>query len=537
MARPLILGFDDGEECAGSLGRDLARYANDYEVHVETSAPAAVARLREAGEVALVVAGRWRDPSTGIELLREAQALHPSAKRLLLRDWYQWVPAELIREAAGNGALDRCVNKPWDPADIGLHPTVTELLSEWTRANRPRLEVVRVDGPERSRRAHELRDLLDRNAVPYAFHAREAAGDEPVVRLLDGRVLVGPSNTELVEALGVRTQARRSRYDLAIVGAGPAGLAAAVSASSEGLETVVVEREAPGGQAGSTSQIRNYLGFPWGISGEELATRAFHQAAVFGTDFVFMRSVTGLAAEAYDRVLSLSDGSELRAGAVLLTTGVAYRRLGNPSLEALVGAGVYYGTARSEAPTLRGRHAVVVGGGNSAGQAALHLARYAARVTLVSRGASLRTTMSAYLVRELRTSANVDVRTLSCVVGGRGADRLEAVTIRDARGLTEELAADAVFLLIGAEPQLDWLPSVVARDQRGFVLTGEDLGAGCDRLPFETSMRGVFAAGDVRSGSVPRVAAAAGAGAIAIHSVHRYLDRTAQTPPARRATA
>jgi thioredoxin reductase (NADPH) len=257
MARPLILGFDDGDDCAGRLARDLARYANDYDVHVETSAAAAVERLRAAHEVALVVAGRWRDPSTGVELLREAQALHPSSKRLLLRDWYQWVPAELIRETGGDGALDRCINKPWDPADIGLHPTVTELLSEWTRANRPRLEVVRLDGPERSRRAHELRDLLERNGVPYTFHAREAATDDLVVRLLDGRVLVGPSNTELLEALGMRTQARRSRYDLAIVGAGPAGLAAAVSASSEGLESGVIEREAPRGPAGSTTQIRN----------------------------------------------------------------------------------------------------------------------------------------------------------------------------------------------------------------------------------------------------------------------------------------
>lgn len=502
------------------------------------------------GEVALVVAGRWRDPETGVEILREAQALHPSSKRLLLGDWYSGSPAELMREAA-SGAIDQCAYKPWEPAEVGLHPVVTGLLAEWMRANRPCGDVVRVVGPEHARRSHELRDLLDRNAIPYAFHAPDSpagrrtldeagvtAPGSPVVSLLDGRVLVRPSNTELAEALGARTQARRPRYDLAIIGAGPAGLAAAVSASSEGLATVVIEREAPGGQAGSTTLIRNYLGFPWGISGQELATRAFRQAAVFGTDFVFMRSVTGLAAEGCDRVLTLSDGSELRASAVLVATGIAYRRLEDPVLEALVGAGVYYGTARSEAPAQRGRHVVVVGGGNAAGQAALNLARYAARVTMVTQSDSMACSMSAYLVRELRTRPNVDVRVRCRVLGGRGDGRLEAVTIRrEASGEIEELAADAVFLLIGAEPQLDWLPPVIARDQRGLLFTGEDLGVGCDRLPFETSMRGVFAAGDVRSGSVQRVASAAGAGAIAIHSVHAYLEETSQAPLVSRATA
>jgi thioredoxin reductase (NADPH) len=542
--RPLLLAFDDHVDCARKLRRDLARYGSDYDVRIETSARAALAHLGRAPAVALVIAGCWRDPETGIELLREAMALRPSAKRLLLRDWYAWIPADLIQEAGGLGAIDHCTHKPWDPAEVGLHPAVTSLLAEWARANRPRLEVVRVVGEERSRRSHELRDLLDRFGIPCAFHGAAspagqrtlaAAGVEaetsPVVAFLDGRMLVRPSNAQVVEALGARTRVQRSRYDLAIVGAGPAGLAAAVSASSEGLESVVIEREVPGGQAGSTSLIRNYLGFPRGISGEELATRAYRQAAVFGTDFAFMRSVTALAAEGRDRVLTLCDGSEVRASAVLLATGVAYRRLGDAPLEALVGRGVYYGTARSEAPMLRGRHAVVVGGGNAAGQAALHLARHAERVTLVSRGDSLRRTMSEYLVRELRARPNLDVRVSSWVESGRGVDRLEAVTVRACSGGgSEELPADALFLLIGAEPQVEWLSPALARDQRGFLLTGTELGAGSDRFPFETSMRGVFAAGDVRSGSVQRVASAAGAGAIAIHSVHAYLEETEQAP-------
>lgn len=276
--RPLLLGFDDDRDCARSLRLALAsRYGSDYAVRVETSARAALARLEEACdrglEVALVVAGRWQEPATGIEILREAQRLHPSSRRLLLRDWYRWVPTDLIQEAAGSGAIDQCVHKPWDPAEVGLHPVVTGLLAEWTRADRPRLEVARVVGPERSRRSHELRDLLDRNGVPYVFHPPDSAAGRrtladagvgaersPVVAFLDGRVLVRPSNSQLVEALGVRTEAREDRYDLAIIGAGPAGLAAAVSASSEGVRTVVIECEAPGGQAGSTSMIRNYLG-------------------------------------------------------------------------------------------------------------------------------------------------------------------------------------------------------------------------------------------------------------------------------------
>jgi thioredoxin reductase (NADPH) len=554
---PLLIAWDDDAAVAGRLRRDLAsRYGSDYDVRAETGARAALAILDAAREqgapVALVVAGGRGDETTAIELLRDARTLHPAAKRLLLREWFGAAAAdEAVREATVSGVVDQWVRKPWEPADIGLHPAVTALLAAWTRANCPRLEVVRIVGTGCSRRSHELRDLVERNAVPYAFHDVDSAQGRrtladagigpdrtPVVALLDGRVLVRPSNRELAEALGAKTRPSRPRYDLAIVGAGPAGLAAAVSASSEGLETVVIERDAVGGQAGSTSLIRNYLGFPWGISGEELASRAFRQASVFGTDFVFGR-VSGIAAGGDERVLTLSDGSEVRAGAVLLATGVAYRRLGDPAIEALVGTGVYYGTARSEAQAQRGQHVVVVGGGNSAGQAALHLSRSAARVILVSRGASLRRTMSDYLVRELRERPNVDVRVDSCVVSGRGTDRLEAVTLRRGPGgATEEVAADALFLLIGAEPRLDWLSPEFARDERGFLLTGADLRArGREPLLFETSVHGVFAAGDVRSGAVPRVASAAGAGTIAIHSVHAYLEQTSQAPLARRATA
>jgi thioredoxin reductase (NADPH) len=549
LDRPLIVSFDGDPEAAQALHRALARYGLDYDVRTETSASATLALLRElhaeGAEVALVIVAWSQFEAASIKVVTEARSLHPTARRLLLRDWYSPTPAvEWVRESTLSGALDRCINTPWDPPEIGLHPAVTELLAGWARANRPRLEVVHVVGEAGCRRSHELRDLLERNGVPYRYSAPDSAAGQrivarttpdaelPAVAFLDGRVLADPTNAEVARALGLRTKPREAQYDVAIVGAGPAGLAAAVAASSEGLSTVVIEREAVGGQAGSTTTIRNYLGFPWGISGEELATHSFRQAAIFGTEFVFMQTVTSLRADGADRVLALADGGELRARAVLVASGVTYRRLGSPALESLVG--VFYGTARSEAAGLRGKDAVVVGGGNSAGQAALHLARYARRVTLVSRRDSLRQTMSAYLIRELRARPNVEIRVGSSVTDGRGTERLEAVTVRDHGGRAEELRADALFLLIGAEPHTSWLPSELARDERGFLVTGSDLRADWmldrDPLPFETSIPGVFAAGDVRHGSVQRVAAAAGGGAIAVNSVHAYLEETAQAP-------
>jgi thioredoxin reductase (NADPH) len=555
--RPLVLAVDGDADALGRLGRDLAsRYGVDYAVRTERSAAGALECLRgcrERGEeVAVVVAAQSLSDGTGLDLLLQVHALQPAVKRVLLRGWYgpEHISAAEL-EAVSLGRIDSCVPKPWDPPDVNLHPAIVELLAEWTEANRPRLDVVRIVGHERERRAYELRDLLERSGIPYSFCSpaspaaaevvdRAAASTDdggsplPAVALLDGRVLVRPSNGELARALGGKTHARQERYGVAIVGGGPAGLAAAVAASSEGLETVVVEREAVGGQAGSTSLIRNYLGFPRGISGAHLATRACRQASVFGAEFILMRGVTALDVEGDDRVLTLSDGTCVRSSAVVVATGVTYRRLRTPTLDRLVGAGVYYGTSRSEAPAMRGRRVVVVGGGNSAGQAALHVSRHADHVTLVTRRATLGETMSAYLIRELRMRPNVDVRSRTTVVDGHGVQQLAGVTLRDERTLrTEDVAAHALFVLIGAEPHSRWLPSTTARDDRGFLVTGADLLAGSRRrawglnrapLPFETSVPGVFAAGDVRCGAVQRVASAAGAGAIAVHSVHTYLE-------------
>ncbi len=551
--RPLLLAVNGDPGVLRRLGRDLAaRYGSDYGIWTEGTAAGARAtlqQLRDQGEeVALVIAAQSLPDGGGLDLLRDLHALHPAAKRVLLRGWYGPQPAAaVILDAVSLGDIDYCLPDPWEPADVHLHPTIVELLAEWTHTNRPGLDVVRVVGREGERRSYELRDLLERGAIPYSFcspgshEAVEVLGHEavdpeqlPLVALLDGRVLVRPSNAELALALGGKTHAGRARYDVAIVGGGPAGLAAAVAASSEGLDTVVIERDAVGGQAGSTSLIRNYLGFPRGVSGAELATRAFRQASIFGAEFILAQGVTALDVDGADRVLTLSDGTQVRSTAVVVATGVSYRRLRAPGVDRLAGSGVFYGTSRSEAPTLRGRRVVVVGGGNSAGQAALHVARYARQVVLVTRRDSLRDTMSAYLIRELGARPSIDVRAATTVIGARGGERLEGVTLRnEVTGRSEEVPADALFVLIGAEPHSTWLPGAIARDDRGFVITGADLIASSRRaawplerapLPFETSVPGVFAAGDVRCGSVQRVASASGAGAIAVHSVHAYID-------------
>ena len=554
-SRPVLLAVDGEREVVRRLARDLgSRYGSDYAV--QTAGCAADARgLLHAlhaggGEVAMVIAAETLPDGTGLELLDGLHAVgHGGARRVLLRGWYGPQPAApAVLDAVSNRRVDACLTNPWHPPDVNLHPTIVELLAEWTRAHRPGLDIVCVVGERAGRRSYELRDLLERNGVPYSFcppdSERGAAilracgldgGVLPVVTLLDGRVFVRPSNGEIALALGAGTRARRPRYDVAIVGGGPAGLAAAVAATSEGLDTAVIEREALGGQAGATSLIRNYLGFPRGVSGAELAKRAFRQAAIFGTEFILMQGVTALEIDGDDRVLTLSDGSRVRSTAVVVATGVSYRRLGVPALERLVGAGVFYGTSRSEAPAMRDRRVVVVGGGNSAGQAALHVARHAREVTLVTRRDALSRTMSAYLVRELRAQPNVHVRAHTTVIDGCGDEHLEGLILRDElTHRTEHLATDALFVLIGAEPHSAWLPAGTARDDRGFLVTGADLAVSSRRsawtaarapLPFETSVPGVFAAGDVRCGSVQRVATAAGAGAIAVHSVHTYLQQ------------
>jgi thioredoxin reductase (NADPH) len=499
--------------------------------------------------LALVLADQWMPSMTGVEFLGHARRLHPRAQRVLLINWGDRSTAEPILQASALGQIDDWTAKPWGPGDEFFHQAISGFLNEWARLHRPRFEVFQVVGDQWAPRSHEIRDLLSRNSIPFGFYpvnsdegrallgrAGGTGKQLPVVVLFDGRVLVDPSNAELAHALGIKTRPEAVTYDVAVIGAGPAGLAAAMYGASEGLATAVLEHEALGGQAGTSSMIRNYLGFPRGVSGAELAQRAYEQAWILGADFIYGLSAIGLGTAGPDRVITLGDGAEATSRAVILATGVTWRRLGVSSLEALVGAGVFYGAAASEAPAVRGREVYVVGGANSAGQAAVHLARYAARVTMLVRGASLAEAMSDYLIREIQAAPNIVVRYHTEAVDGHGNGHLTALTLKDrTTGTTETVPATALFILIGAEPHTDWLPERIRRDRWGFVLTGTDLLAdgrppaswplGRPPTPLETSLPGVFAVGDVRHGSTKRVASAVGEGSIAIRLIHEYLSQ------------
>ena len=497
--------------------------------------------------MSIVLAGLWLPSTTGIEVLARVREFDRTTKRVVLVDWGDQTTSEPIVEALALGQIDAYAAKPVAVPDETFHRTVTELLEEWARSHIPGFEAVRVVGEEWSARSHEIRDLLGRNGSPFGFYPADSEGGTallrdigspgaalPVVALFDGRFFEDPLNTDIAAALGLQTSAGTGLYDVVVIGAGPAGLAAAVYGASEGLSTVVLEPEAIGGQAGTSSLIRNYLGFPRGVSGEDLAVRAFTQAWNFGAEYIYGNHATGLRVTATERVIALSGGSEVRSRAVVIATGVSYRRLGIPSLEDLSGSGVFYGAATSEAQAMRGRDVFVVGGANSAGQAAVHLAKYAASVTMLVRGQSLADSMSDYLVQEIASTPNISVRHEVVVAGGAGSGRLESLILRDERtGLTETVPAAAVFALIGSEPRTQWLPQHVERDRWGFVLTGTDLLSAGDppkgwplrRQPMflESSVPGVFAVGDVRRGSVKRVASAVGEGSIAIRMVHDYL--------------
>jgi len=542
MGLPVLLVVDAGPDALARTEAELRRrYGHDYEVRAEsdaTAAHAALEELRDAGEaVALVLADQWLGETTGGELLARVHTLFPGAKRGLLIEWGAWGDsdtAEAIFEAMALGQIDYYVLKPQSPPDELFHRTVAEFLFEWARAEVPvqgELELVAEPG---ARRTHELHDLLTRNGVPYACHPPdsapgrallEEAGREdasvPVARVRPGQILIDPSKVELAEAFGVSTKlAEQCQYDVVVVGAGPAGLAAAVYASSEGLRALLIEREAIGGQAGSSSLIRNYLGFARGIGGAELAQRAYQQAWVFGTDFLLMREAVELRPGERLHTLRTADGAEVETATVVLAGGVSYRRLETPSLAGLEGSGVFYGASAAEAKALAGRRVFVVGGGNSAGQAAMHLARYAERVTILVRGSSLAASMSSYLREAIAAAANVEVILETEVVDGAGEGRLERLTLRD-RGSGEEATvdADALFVLIGARPSTDWLPQGIERDEWGYILTEPD---------FETTLPRVFAVGDVRQGSVKRVASAVGEGSVVIQQVHQRLEVTVE---------
>jgi thioredoxin reductase (NADPH) len=551
MLEPVVL-LVDSSPTRGRVEAELRkRYAADYQVLTAASAAAALEVLgqaRDAGHpVSLVLADPWLPDTTGSDLLAQVRQLHPAARRALLVNWGDQRALPAVVEGTILGDLDAYVVKPGRAPDERFHQTIAEQLGEWGRSNLPRSEVVSVVGEEWAPRSHELRELLGRNGVPFGFHdAASPAGQRllaeagtdattlPVVVMFDGRVLVDPSNADVATALGVPTRPGAGRYDVAVIGAGPAGLAAAVYGASEGLSTVVLEPEALGGQAGSSSLIRNYLGFPSGVSGEELAVRAYTQAWSFGAEYVYGSPASGLRPDGAELVVTLAGGSEVRSRAVIVATGMSYRRLGIRALDALTGAGVFYGAASTEARALKGREVYVVGGANSAGQAAVHLARYAARVTMLVRGPTLADSMSDYLIQEIGSAANIEVRCRVAVTGGAGAGRLDRLTLTGLdSGTTETVPASALFVLIGAEPRTQWLPDAVQRDPSGFVLTGTDLirdgQAPVDwplgRLPMflESSLPGVFAVGDVRHGSVKRVASAVGEGSIAIHLVHSHL--------------
>jgi len=530
------------------------RYGMDYGIVTEASGRDGVTALRslrnENVQVAIVLCDLGGSQYVdGDDFFGNVRAIYPEAKRGLLVDWGSWAdPAtvDVILRSMALSKIDYYVLKPWRLPDEFFHRTVTEFLFEWERTTSRVPREVTVIGAAWARRSHELRSLMARNGVLHSFQASDSeigrrmlaeAGlseaETPAVLLYDGRVLVNPTNAEVADAYGVSTRLDdHTDFDLIVVGAGPAGLAAAVYASSEGLRTLVVERESIGGQAGSSSLIRNYLGFARGVGGADLAQRAYQQAWVFGTNFLFMDEVVALRSEGSWHVATTANGEEARARAVIVATGVSYRRIGVPRLEVLTGAGVFYGASPSEARALTGADVFVVGGGNSAGQAAMYLARYARTVTLLVRGASLAESMSQYLRNQL-DAVGVRVWLHAEVVDGVGKGRLEWITLRDRRSSeTRTERATALFVLIGAQPHTGWLPPQIEHDQWGYIVTGRDLAIGQPegswRLPrspmmFETCVPGIFAVGDVRRGSIKRVASAVGEGSVVVAQVHEFL--------------
>lgn len=548
--RPLILMVDDRPRGLSSLVDAMARrYGADYQTVGHLSAHAALEDLerarRDGVPVALVIADQWMPEMTGSELLQQAHVLHPDAQRALLVGWGDTRANEAILHGCAFQQLDDYILKPWPPPEVHLYPIIGEILAEWARSHGPKLEILRVVGDAVSPRGNELRDLFERYGVPHGYYdADSAAGKQlieqaridrtrlPALVSFDGKVLHTPSNAEVADFLGVPPP-ELTEFDLAIIGAGPAGLAAAVSAASEGLRTVMIEREAVGGQAGTSTLIRNFIGFPRGISGAELARRAYQQAWLFGTKYVLARGAVDLHADGAQRIVKLDDGREITARAVVISTGVAYRRLTEPRMTRFDGLGLLYACGADTAMALAGHDLVVIGGGNSAGQAVVHLARRAHRVIHVVRGQGLSQGMSAYLVAEIARLPNVELRLETDVIDADGGRALEQVTLRNrTTGSLEIVHTPAVFVMIGGLPRTEWLEGVIERDSHGYLMSGSDLSASArerftDREPLllETCLPGVFAVGDVRHGSTKRLSSAVGDGAVAVRLVHEYLQQ------------
>jgi thioredoxin reductase (NADPH) len=548
VARPVVLAVDDEPSVARAVERDLRRrYGREFRVLRAESGAEALTALRESklrgAPIALLLADQRMPVMSGVEFLEHAIALAPEAKRVLLT---AYADTQAAIDAINRVSLDHYLLKPWDPPEEQLYPVVDDLLDAW-RADAPSpADRIRLVGHRWSRESHDVRDFLARNQVPYRWldverddegrrllAAADGAAELPLVLLPDGSALQRPSVVELADRAGIRRRAELPFYDLLIVGGGPAGLAAAVYGASEGLQTALVERQAPGGQAGQSSRIENYLGFPVGLSGGDLARRATTQAQRFGAELLTVQEVTAIDERGPARIVRLAGGDELGASAIIIATGVDYRRLEAEGVDGLSGRGIYYGGSRSEGLSCRDEHVVVVGGANSAGQAAIYFAAYAERVTILYRGDSLAKNMSRYLIDTIEATANIEVRLNAEVEAAHGEESLRSITVRDsATGDREQLELAAMFVFIGARPQTDWLPPAIARDRRGFILAGAELLMEdvrprwrLDRDPhlLETSLPGVFVAGDVRSESMKRVASAVGEGSMAVHFVHEYL--------------
>jgi thioredoxin reductase (NADPH) len=550
-SRAVILTVDDDPGVSRAVARDLRRqYGARYRIVRAESARDGLDALRQMklrGDVVAVILADYRMPElNGIEFLEQAMDIYPGARRVLLT---AYADTGAAIDAINVVDLDHYLLKPWDPPEEKLYPVVDALLDAWLRSDLRPVPETKMVGHRWSARSSEVREFLARNQVPYRWYNSdepegerllEAAGADglalPLVITPDGEPLIEPTDAELAARVGLATTPSKDFYDLIVVGGGPAGLGAAVYGASEGLRTVLVERVATGGQAGQSSRIENYLGFPDGVSGAQLTDRARRQATKFGAEVLTTRDVVGLEVRGSARRVTFADGTFIDAHTVILATGVSYRQLDAPGLAELTGRGVYYGSALTEASACLGQDVYVVGGANSAGQAAVYLARHAKSVTILVRGSALEKSMSYYLIRQIADIPNITVRTCTEVIEAKGSDHLESLTLRDtAKGTTESVDAQLLFMFIGAAPLTDWLEGVIVRDSRGFVVAGPDLSDGgerppgweLDRVPYhlETSVPGVFVAGDARAESAKRVASAVGEGALAVMLVHRYLEK------------
>jgi thioredoxin reductase (NADPH) len=555
MAKPILLSVDDDADVLRAIERDLrSKYGAEYRVIGSDSPRGALNLLNQLkmrnDSVALLLADQRMPHMDGVAFLQEGMQIFPEAKRALLT---AYADTNAAISAINQANINYFFLKPWDPPAEHLYPQLDDLLDDWRASYRPAFEGIRVLGTRWSPRSYELRDFLARNRVPYQWIDAELSANDPetkrllevlgpeaaklpVVLFPDGTKLLESTPGEVAQRVGLRTRAQTDFYDLAIVGGGPAGLAAAVYGASEGLHTVMIEREAPGGQAGMSSRIENYLGFPIGLSGGDLARRAVVQARRFGVEILSPQEAVNVRTEGPYRFIKLSDGSEISCHALMIATGVQWRRLEAPGVDRLQGAGVYYGGGSTEALSCKDETVFVIGGANSAGQAAMNFARYAEKVVIVVRGSSLASTMSQYLIDQVKETPNIQIWPHASVSEAHGETHLEEISfLCSDTGKVERLPANAMFIFIGALPRTDWLAGVVERDERGFILTGPDLiregqrpkGWSLDRDPFllETNVPGIFAVGDVRHGSVKRVASGVGEGSVAVQFIHQYLSK------------